>query len=86
MNAAGRIHLNAEQDRDLIMLIDPMRLVILGESYAAAKGLALSTVSTLIFNDGKVLDRLRAGRDITVRRYEKAIEWFESRRATGGWS
>lgn len=68
------------------MYPDPKDLVRLGESYAKAHGLALATVSTRVFNDGKVLGRLKAGCDITMGRYHTALDWFRARRTAGGWS
>lgn len=53
-------------------------LLLLCEGYAAAKGLTLSRVSTVVFNDGKVIARLKAGADITVGRLEAAVRWFDS--------
>lgn len=55
-------------------------LIRLARAYAAAKGrgdgLALSGISTKIFNDGKTLDRIAAGGDLVTGSYERAIKWF----------
>lgn len=51
-------------------------LLMLAEAYGAGRSLSASRVSTLVFNDGKVIDRLAAGADITVGRLERAMQWF----------
>lgn len=51
-------------------------LLLLANTYCAAMALSESRVSTIIFNDGKILGRLRAGAEITVGRAEKATQWF----------
>ena len=35
-------------------------------------------MSTVIFNDGKALDRIAAGGDLQTRSYEKAMAWFDA--------
>lgn len=52
------------------------RLLTLARIYAAAEGIELSTVSWRMLGDGKKLDALEAGRDIQVRRCEKALQWL----------
>jgi len=54
------------------------KLLRLAKLYAQAEGVELSTVSSRIFDDGKKLSALQEGRDIQVRRCEKAIEWLSS--------
>lgn len=51
-------------------------IIRLGGSYCDATELSLSRVSTLVFNDGKILARLAAGSDITTGRYQRALQWF----------
>lgn len=51
-------------------------LIRLSETYCQAVGLSRSRVSTIVFNDGKTLDRIAAGGDLNTRSYEKAIRWF----------
>ena len=51
-------------------------LLSIASTYEGATGLSASRVSTIVFNDGKILDRLRTGADITVGRAERAIQWF----------
>lgn len=56
------------------------KLMTLARAYAAAKGrgdgLALSGISTKIFNDGKTLDRIANGGDLVTGNYERALKWF----------
>lgn len=51
-------------------------LLKLSDHYAAARGLSISRVSTLVFADGKVLTRISNGGDLTTGRFEAAIGWF----------
>ena len=51
-------------------------LIQLGQIFSRHYGLALSTISTYAFNDGKVLARLCDGAGITVRRAGNALQWF----------
>lgn len=56
-------------------LID--QLLQISAAYRAARGLSVARVSYLAFGDGKVLSGLaNAGRDITTRRLEAAVQWF----------
>jgi hypothetical protein len=56
------------------------KLVTLARAYASVKGrgdgLALSGISTKIFNDGKTLDRIANGGDLVTGNYERALQWF----------
>lgn len=54
------------------------RLLTVSASFADAKKLSLSRVSTIVFGDGKVIDRLQRESDITTGRYEAAMLWFSS--------
>lgn len=53
------------------------QLVLLGDTYAKATGCTITTVSTYAMNDGKRLDALRGGAQITTARYEAAVSWFK---------
>ena len=53
-------------------------LITLCESYAVAKGIGLPRLSTIVFNDGKVIGRLKDGADITVGRLENAVRWLDA--------
>jgi hypothetical protein len=48
-------------------------LISATERYAKREGIAVSTASTRIFNDGKVIERLKRGGDITTRRFNRAM-------------
>jgi hypothetical protein len=52
------------------------QILTLAKSYAEKRGLKLSTVSTYATGDGRVFERLSAGRTCTVRRAEKIALWF----------
>lgn len=45
-------------------------------AYAAAARLSEARLSTLLFNDGKKLGQLSAGRDLTVGSLERAMLWL----------
>ena len=51
-------------------------LLILFECYCRRVKLSQSRVSTLVFNHGGRIARIRAGRDFTVGSYERALRWF----------
>lgn len=59
------------------------QLLYLSDAYAgvaAGRGrtgpLPLSTVSSRIFDDGKTLDRVAGGGDLTTGNFERALQWF----------
>jgi hypothetical protein len=54
------------------------QLVKLLEAYAAARGLSLARVSTIVFNHGTMHQRLVDGSDITVGRLESAVLWLST--------
>lgn len=54
------------------------RLLAVLTTYAEARKLSLSRVSTLVFGDGKVIDRLQGESDITTSRYEGAMVWLSA--------
>ncbi len=45
-------------------------------AYCAVKSISMSTLSHKIVNDGKVLDRIAAGRDIQTATFERFMAWF----------
>ena len=51
-------------------------LLTLFECYCRRVKLSQSRVSSLIFNHGGRIARIRAGRDFTVGSYERALRWF----------
>ena len=59
------------------MTNDSEKIVCLASSYAAHKGLAVSTVSLRAANHGSWIDRLAAGSaGLTVQRRDKVLQWF----------
>lgn len=52
------------------------QLVELSNLYCAASGRTRSAVSKRVFNDGKVIDKLAAGGDLTTSRHQMALRWF----------
>lgn len=54
------------------------RLLAVAATYASARGLSTSRVSTLAFGDGKVLDRLAGESDLTTSRFEASMWWFSA--------
>lgn len=53
-----------------------MSLVLLAETYAAHRGLKLSTVSTYAAMDGKFFSKLAVGAGCTMKRAESLLGWF----------
>ncbi|WP_107992023.1 hypothetical protein [Breoghania corrubedonensis] len=53
-------------------------LLAIGDSYAAETGSRRSRVSWIVFGDSKILDRIDRGGDLTTRRYERALDWFDT--------
>lgn len=51
-------------------------LIELADIYCAATGRTRMAVSKRVFNDGKVLDRLSAGGDLTTSRHQMALRWL----------
>lgn len=58
------------------MMIETAKILTLADIYGQSAHLARSTVSTRVFGDGKKLDAVAAGRDITVSRFNAALAWF----------
>jgi hypothetical protein len=54
----------------------PGHIVKLANQYAGYHGIAVSSLSTEIFNDGKRIERLRFGLGVTVKSYNDALIWF----------
>lgn len=52
-------------------------LLNVASAYANAEGVEFSTVSWRVFGDSKKLDAIRNGKDIQVRRFERAMAWFD---------
>ena len=45
-------------------------------AYCEARGLSLSRVSTIVFNDGKKLGAIEDGADLNTIKFEQAMAWF----------
>lgn len=52
------------------------QLICLSDIYCSATGRTRSAVSKRVFNDGKILDKLAAGKDLTTGRHQMALHWF----------
>ena len=53
-------------------------LLTLIESFAAAKDLSPSRVTTIVLGSGNMHRRLAEGKDINVGRLEEAVAWFDA--------
>lgn len=51
-------------------------MILLAEAYAAGCAVEEKTVSNRVFADSKKLAAMRAGGDITVGRFNSAMQWF----------
>lgn len=61
------------------------QLLMLARTYASLEGVALSTVSSRAFDDGKKLGAIEAGADIQVRRLDRAVQWFSDNWPDAPW-
>lgn len=59
------------------------QLLAVARAYCAARGLSMSRVSTLVFNDGKKLDLIDGGSDLATKNLERAMQWFSDRWPAG---
>lgn len=59
-------------------MVDIKQFFKLVEAYAELTGLAEATISKRLFNDQKRISMLRddEGRDVGIRKVEKAVEWL----------
>jgi hypothetical protein len=53
-------------------------LLQVADEYGRAVMVEDKTISSRVFNDGKKLAAIRGGSDITVGRYNAALEWFSA--------
>lgn len=53
------------------------------DAYAAKRGWRRSTLSTHLFNDGSRLEQIAAGKDVGVRRLERATADLTALESTG---
>lgn len=51
-------------------------LVRCADLYAAARGISRSRLSTILFNGGRILDRVANGKGITVRLWQNGMRWL----------
>lgn len=58
--------------------LTPDAIFLLSEAkrYCSMTGIAPATLSTKIMNDGKFLDRVKAGKGFTSKTYYKVKDWF----------
>lgn len=61
---------------ELLRMLEICNLLALVDVYRAATGTEDRTVSSRVFSDGKKLSALRGGADITVSRFNDAVQWF----------
>jgi len=54
------------------------QLIEISNLYCAATARTRSAVSKRVFNDGKVIDKLHAGGDLTTSRHQMALRWFSA--------
>ncbi len=54
------------------------QLLALADAFCAATSSGRGSVSNRIFTDGKRLDAIANGADLTTRSFERAMEWFDS--------
>lgn len=61
-------------------------LITVADVYGTAFKVEEKTVSSRVFQDSKKLSAIRGGADITVTRYNSALEWFSQNWPEGaGW-
>lgn len=54
------------------------QLLVVADRFGEITGKSRATVSTAVLNDGKGLDRIAAGGDIGVRKWESSMKWFRT--------
>lgn len=52
------------------------QILTVARAFCDARGLSISRVSTLVFNDGKKLDLIARGADLGTGKFESAMAWF----------
>lgn len=57
-------------------MLEIRNLLVLADIYRQATGTEDRTVSSRVFSDGKKISALRCGADITVSRFNDALQWF----------
>lgn len=66
----------SEGSADLVAQLRETLLRRAGQ-YAGLTGLKLGTVSDRCAGDGKFLKEVQSGKNFTVDRYQKAMDWFD---------
>lgn len=51
-------------------------LLCVADVYRSVRGISISRLSTLLFNDGKRLGGIAVGGDLQTRSYERAMRWL----------
>lgn len=59
------------------------QIIELADLYCETTGRTRSAVSKRVFNDGKILDKLAAGGDLTTTRHQMALRWFSENWPSG---
>lgn len=59
-------------------MLNITHLITLADIYRKATKVEDKTLSSRVFDDGKKLGAIRAGKEITVGRYNAALEWFSA--------
>jgi len=57
---------------------DAFPILTLAYIFCSKQKIAVSTLSTTMFNDGKRIERLLSGLGITVQTYNDAMRWFST--------
>lgn len=60
-----------------MMMPDTNHIVALADAYCAATGRSAARVATLVHNQGRFIDNLRAGKGCSVATYNKVLQWFD---------
>lgn len=53
-------------------------LIALGEAYAKARDLKLSTIGRLCAADGRFFSRISDGLTFTAKKYDEVVAWFDT--------
>lgn len=52
------------------------KLLDAAKVHSKRTGLSIARISTIVMNDGKFFDKLKAGKSCTIDTYEKVMAWF----------
>ncbi len=59
------------------------QLLTLSRSYCAARGISERTASGIIFRDSRTIVRVQNGGSLTMRNFERAMDWFRGNWPSG---